>query len=269
MRNILPQARKLAPSTIGDDIIETFRAINILQQAIVSNLHQLVSIPDAIMTEESAISKLQGLREAIVTAVYEVGTLHQQFEYEEIDEVDSLKPAQHDLRVFAEAAYTFLNKVNDMFHCCQSNLMAAAIHGLSCSPPDLKSTCDFMSPLRHSLEETEVKYLELLEACDKASSSCRKVAEVYTRMEREPQDQKERTKRIGGTAAGGLMVGGTAAAGGVVAGDIAASALAGVFTFRIGTIVGLGITAVTGTVLGVAGAAADIIDVRKGHSHLK
>ena len=243
-----PEAGRLPPREIATSDTETY----FLSRR--RSMPTLAAIVDAIETGESVASKLQGISEAVVTAVYEAETLHQQFDDKEIKEVHSVKPAQHDLKVFVEAAKTFLNKVDDMFHCCQSNLMAAAIQGLSCSPPDLKPTCDFMGQLRHSLEEAEVKYLELLEACDKASSSCREVAEVYACMEKEPQDQKERTKRIGGTAAGRLMVGGTAAA--LVAGGIGASAVAGVFTLGVGTLVGLAITAAAGTAVGAAGAAA-------------
>ena len=228
--------------------------------------HQFAAIADAIKIGESVASKLQGLSEAVVIALDEMVTLHQQFDNEEIKDIPSVKPAQHDLRVFAEAAYAFLNKVDDIFHCCQSNLMAAAIQGLSCSPPDLKPTCDFMSQLRHSLEEAEVKYLELLEACDKASSSCREVAEVCGHKERGSQIWKERTKRYGGTAAGGLMVGGTAVAtGGAVVGGMAALAIIGVLTLGTGVIAGLGMTAVLSTVGGIAGAAAGVGAALKTH----
>ena len=245
-----PKAGRLPPREIATSDTETY----FLSRT--RSMPALAAIADAIKTGESVASKLQGINEAVMTALYEAETLHQQFDDKEIKEVHSIKLAQHDLRVFAEAAYTFLNKVDDMFHCCQSNLMAAAIQGLSCSPPDLKPTCDFMSQFRDSLKEAEVKCLELLEACDKASSSCREVAEVYTRMERDPRDQKERTKRIGGTAAGSLMVGGTAAA--VVAGGIGASAVAGVFTFGVGAIVGLAIAAAVSTAVGAAGAAVGV-----------
>ena len=53
------------------------------------------------------------------------------------------------------------------------------------------------------------------------------------------------------------LAGGTAA--GVVAGGIAISAVAGAFTFGIGTIVGLGVTAaMTGGVIGVGGLATGV-----------
>ena len=71
--------------------------------------------------------------------------------------------------------------------------------------------------------------------------------------------KKVAARCVGGTAAGAALAGGTAAAaGGVVATDVAASAIAGVLTFGIGTIVGLGITAATAATVGVAGAAAGI-----------
>ena len=71
--------------------------------------------------------------------------------------------------------------------------------------------------------------------------------------------KKVAARGVGGTAAGAAAAGGTAAAAGsVVATGVAASAIAGVFTFGIGAIVGLGITAAAAATVGVAGAAAGI-----------
>ena len=62
---------------------------------------------------------------------------------------------------------------------------------------------------------------------------------------------------IGGAATGTLVLGaGGAAAGAVVAGGVTASAVAGVFTFGIGTIVGLGITAGAAAAVGLGSVAA-------------
>ena len=182
-------------------------------------------------------------------------------DYKEIQAIYQVKDALHRLTLVVEAAYEFLNEVDGIFYYCQSDSMEEAIRELSCSPPDLSRLCDLLSLLGNSLEEAESKYSELVKACNVSSQSCREAAEMCACKVKGSQVKKKVTKGVGGTAAGVTLAGGTAAAatGGVVAGGVAISAVAGAFTFGIGTIVGLGVTAaVAGGVLGVAGLATGV-----------
>lgn len=177
----------------------------------------------------------------------------------EIKAIYQVKDALHNLVLVVEVAYVFLDKVDDIFYYGQSNSMAAAREGLNCSSPDLKPVRDLMDLLGESLEEAESKYSELVKACIIASNSCREAAEVCACKERVCHNKKGAAKGIGGTAAGALMAGGTvAAAGGVAAAGVTISAVAGAFTFGIGAIVGLSITAAAAGAIGLGGAAAGV-----------
>ena len=192
------------------------------------------------------------ISQKVLQAVKEAGN-------EEIQDIYQVKDALHRLTSVVEAAYEFLDKVDDIFYYCQSDSMEEAIRELSCSPPDLNPVCDLLSLLGNSLEKAESKYSELVEACNVASQSCREAAEMCARKETDSQNKKGITKGVGGTVAGVTLAGGTAAAaGGVAAGGIAISAVAGAFTFGIGTIVGLGVTAVAVGVVGLGGLATGV-----------
>ena len=197
-------------------------------------------------------SEMKVLAEQVIRVLAEVDD-------EEIKQMHSVKTALYKLLSVLECAYAFLDKVDDVFYYCQSDTMKAAREGLALSPPDLKPLRDLMGQLGICLAQAQHKYAEFVSACNEATHSCGEAEMACARKEREYRNKKKTTKGVGGAAAGAALVGGTAAAtGGVVATGIAASAIAGVFTLGIGTIVGLGITAAAATAVGVAGTAAGV-----------
>ena len=178
---------------------------------------------------------------------------------EEIKCIYQVKDALYHLGAVVEIAYTFLDKVACIFYYLQGDSMTAAREGLSFSPPDLKSLHDLIGLLGNLSTEAEKIHSKLVDNCKTARSGCSEAAEVCACKERNSQNRKETATVICGTAAGSLMAGGTvAAAGGLVAGGVAISAVAGVFTFGVGAIVGFGITAVVSTAVGVTGVAAGV-----------
>ena len=192
------------------------------------------------------------ISEKVMQAVKEAG-------HKEIQAIYKVKDALHCLTLVVEAAYEFLDKVDDIFYYCQGDSMEDAIQGLSCSPPELKPLRDLLGLLGKSLEMAESKYSELVKACDVAKERCNEAAKMCACQIKDSQVKKGVAKGVGGTAAGLTLAGGTAAAtGGVVAGGVAISAVAGAFTFGIGTIVGLGVTALVVGVVGVSGVAAGV-----------
>ena len=193
------------------------------------------------------------ISQKVLQAVKEAGD-------EEIQAVFHVKDALHHLTLVVEAAYEFLNEVDDIFYYCQSDSMKEAIRKLSCSPPDLSRLRNLLSQLGNSLEMAESKYSMLVEICNVASQSYCEAAKTCACKETDSQKKKGVTKGVGGTVAGVTLAGGTAAAAtGVAIGGVAISAVAGVLTFGVGTIVGLGVTAaVTGGVVGLGGLAAGV-----------
>ena len=188
------------------------------------------------------------------TAVDKALAILQEVQNEEIKKVYEVKTALHDLIEVVEAAYAFLDKVDDVFYFCQSPSMTAAREGLSREPPDLKRLNDLMGLLGKCLKAAVDKHKAFLDICRKAIKSCDAAAAICARKAKECQNKKTKAKVVGGTTAGALMVAG----GGAVGGGVAASVVAGVFTFGIGTVVGLGLTAAAGFGLGAASAAAGV-----------
>ena len=182
-----------------------------------------------------------------------------EIDHKEIQAIYEVKDALHRLTLVVEAAYEFLDIVDDIFYYCQSKSMKDAIQGLSCSPPDLNPLRDLLSLLGNPLEMAESKYSELVKACDVAKERCNEAAKMCACKKKDSQVKKGVTKGVGGTVAGVTLAGGTAAAaGGIAAGGVAISAVAGAFTFGVGALVGLGITAVAVGVVGVSGVAAGV-----------
>ena len=170
---------------------------------------------------------------------------------EEIKKSLPVKTALREVKSVVEITCGLLDKVNDVFCYCQGDAMTDAIQGLSCSPPDLKPLHNLMDHLRkllaHLVEET--KYSELMGACNAAIHSCTEAEELCASM-------KSKRKFAHRAVTAGVVAGGTAAAtGAVMAGGFTASVVAGAFTFGIGFIAGMAITAVTTSAIGLGTAA--------------
>ena len=225
-----------------------------LQAKTSDQVHKNINaVADCLHVESVLVSRLVQIRTSGTNVSQQVVQVLEDIN-EEIKGHYQVKTALCDLKLVAETAHTFLGKADDMFHYCQGSAMAAAKEGLDCSPPNLRPLCDLINLMRVSLAMVEQQCLELLDAYNRVIESCNAAADVCDNKGREYRNKKGAARGIGGTAAGALM----AAGGGAVATGVAASVVAGVFTFGIGTIVGLGLTAATGIGLGAAGTAAGV-----------
>ena len=164
--------------------------------------------------------EVTNISQNVLQAVKEAG-------HKEIQAIYQVKDALHHLMSVVEAAYQFLDKVDDIFYYCQNDSMKDAIQELSCSPPDLNPLRDLLSLSGNSLKMAESKYSELVEVCDIAKECCREAEELCARKETDSQNKKGVTKGVGGIVAGMTLAGRTAAA----AGGIAVLAVAGAFAF--------------------------------------
>ena len=98
------------------------------------------------------------------------------------------------------------------------------------------------------LSESKGSYQVTQEAINELSSNIQRAAGFCERKAVLANMQKHATRTVGGTVATGVFAAG-------VAGGVAASVVAGIFTFGIGTIVGLSLTA-AGSVAAGSGIAA-------------
>lgn len=115
---------------------------------------------------------------------------------------------------------------------------------------NLEELLDFIDDLARCLAGADGIYEDSMKAFQEVRRSSLDGAEYCSRQARKAKTKKGITTAGGGTVAG-VAAGGTLVAAGV-AGGIALSVAAGFFTFGIGTVVGLGLTAAGG----VTGAAA-------------
>ena len=129
------------------------------------------AINDLTITVEvgsSVVSQLQEFAPVVVTVTQKVVVVLQVIDNEGIKHEYKVRAALHDLKLVVEAAYAFLDKVDDVFYYCQSNSMSSVIEELNCPRPNLQSLHDLMGHLGNLLAKAETKYSELVGACNAA-----------------------------------------------------------------------------------------------------
>ena len=117
---------------------------------------------------------------------------------------------------------------------------------------------NFLAELKTKMADCEKTYHLFNENCTKVQTSSTEAAAECSKQAEKADTTKTRTQAVGGSVAAGLLA--TGVGGAVIGGvGIAASVVAGVFTFGIGTPIGLIITgaAVTG-LAGTAGVATAV-----------
>ena len=90
---------------------------------------------------------------------------------EEVKNNPQVKTALRAVKSGAEIASCFLDKVVDIFYYCQSDAIATAIQGLSCSVPDLMPLHILMGLLGKSLAQAVTNYSEVYRGCLQCSYS--------------------------------------------------------------------------------------------------
>ena len=144
-----------------------------------------------------------------------------------------------------QKAYQYIDSVDDlMWWLSQSKLLVSAFNGLNSNNPDLKPWQELLDKVHETSNKVGENYKELEEACSEASKICSDASDACIQESKNAAAKSTTTKVVGGTVVAGAMAAG-------IGGGVAASVVTGVFTFGIGTIVGLGITAAASTVAGL------------------
>ena len=182
-----------------------------------------------------------------------------------IEKVDAIKHAKvaeaskirgivDDLQTATKYASTFVKKIDDLYlHCSREEDLVEMKEALMNSEPDFGFLEDLVRQLERTLREAEEFLNEFTKVRDKASKDSSSAAEVCKHQAIRARSRRRATQAVGGTASAVVMATG-------IGGGVAASIVAGMFTFGIGTIVGLSITAAAATVggLGIGGTAAAV-----------
>ena len=192
-------------------------------------------LADAFEVGGPIVSMLLEFGSAMVAVVGQVQAILQGIA-DAIKGILQVQTALNHVKSVVAVTYVFLDKVDDIIHYCQSESMAVAIQGLSCSPPDLKPLRDLISHLENSLSRAEAKYSEYVFASNTAISSCSTAEEVCAQREKEsPNRRPARGINIAVVATAGATVA-------VLGVGMTASMVSGFFTLGIGAAVGMGLT---------------------------
>lgn len=214
-----------------------------------------VKIQKHFITVLFVLEKLPELLEAINQIVCKViGNVNSAVEKINSLDVDGVELKQQNekckqnLEAVTAKGEAFLNSVIKLL--CFANLDASEIeqHRISFQHGDFKPLKDYITQIRRYLERSENHYQAFLSAFREAKSLCK---DTSTRCEKkmiEARNWKVVARAVGGGAT-------VAALGAGIGGGVTLSIVAGVFTFGIGTVVGLSITAVAAMTAGVGTAA--------------
>ena len=187
--------------------------------------------------------------------------------YTKIKSEYKFKAVFDDVYQVAHQSFVFVNKVDDMFYYGNrmQRVKEAVMRG------DMEPLKQFLELLAKNIAEAEQEYTIFVEAFKTASKACIDGAEFCKRKSQEAKTKKNATRVIGGGASAGVMAAG-------VGTGVVLSIAAGLVTGGIGTIVGLGATAVgaavAGPVIGAGAAvathciASDFLSAQKSFSEL-
>ena len=158
------------------------------------------------------------------------------------DKLHDVKEAVRDVKELIHKAYTFIDNVDDIFQ------YWSKMDSNKLKDGDTSLVNAFIDDFRKLLSKCEQLYQELEEAAKETRKSSSRAATECDKLAAEAKTKKTTAQVVGGTASAGLIA--------MTAAGVTGSIVAGIFTFGIGTAVGLAVTgaAVAGTA--TAGAIA-------------
>ena len=192
------------------------------------------------------------------------------------EKINSLKHTEIDL----EAKTKFEDALQDVYRCammCISSTSTFLSYGQDMAlranvkdgleHDDLQPLNKFLGLLQQSMTHAKQYYTKFEELCKTAKKSYKKASEDCQHNSRKAQSKKIATRAIGGTAAATALAGGAGTAVALTGGAV--SIAAGFFTFGVGTVVGLGITAAASAAAGTAVGAGAAVATHKLASDFK
>ena len=176
----------------------------------------------------------------------------------EIDAIEGESAAQNrdicqKLQSAAAQAQRYSAMVRALHTIANQERIATLNQQLKCQPPNQQPLKYYISELERAIGRVKPCYSEFFSACNTATELTNEAIEKIENKAIAARTKKRAARVLGGTATTVIV------AGGVGAGVIL-SVVAGVFTFGVGTIVGLSATAVgaAATAVGVGGVSAAV-----------
>ena len=160
--------------------------------------------------------------------------------------IDCRNDISMDIKEAADKAHAFIDSVDDIFW---NGKKEKRISEIQRAMPDerkyLPLIISFLKEIKDNVRKAQLAYQEAHTAYNEVQRDAMRAADRCKERAKEEEKKKDITIGVGSTAAAGALVAGTA-------GGVAASVVAGVFTFGIGTVIGLGVTAAASTLGGAA-----------------
>ena len=172
----------------------------------------------------------------------------EEFDVNISSQVSELKEANEGLQDSVKAACKFICCVDDFFYYGQITNFESIKNDIK--KGNSKKLKEFLHIMSIWLKNVGEAHVDLEEKCKIASQKCTEGAEMCSRLQASAKKKKIKTRLVGGTVSTAVF------GGGLAAGGAAASVFAGMFTFGIGTVVGLGVVAAGLTITGVGTATA-------------
>ena len=157
--------------------------------------------------------------------------------------VSGVELAKDSINAAIKAAYEFVNCIDDFFHYGKSSDFVSIKNCIKIG--DNSKLQNFICKMDECLKNATVTYTTFTDKCNEASKKCTEIAESCATFKATARNKKNKTRVVGGVSTAVMLSGG-----------IASSVVAGVFTFGIGAIVGLSLTAFG---LGASGVGTAVI----------
>ena len=174
-----------------------------------------------------------------------------------VEKVDAIKHTEvelgsevyfcsENLKSAAKLSYIFVDKVDDLYwYCSRPEDLVRIKEDLTKPNPDIRSLKGLVAQLQCTVGQAKRSHQAFESAWSSASMNSAEAAEECRHQAIRAQSRKRATRAVGGTMATTALVAG-------VGGGVTVSVIAGIFTFGIGAIIGLSLTAAGTAVAGLA-----------------
>ena len=167
-----------------------------------------------------------------------------------VKEISECKFAIKRVSEATELAYQFIDSIDDLTYYFQTREFRNQVNEISNNNPNFLPLKSTLTRNKNAMSKARELSSLFKEKCHRVEEECTKAAGVCSTKAREAKLKKHAARAAG--------VGGTAAGAAAVGTGIGLSIIAGVFTFGIGTVVGLGVAAATAGVAGVGIGATSV-----------
>ena len=206
------------------------------------------TVPEILSSLNDTVRELQEFCSITTRALNTVLEKYDSIIYSEIKGQTSTKLVCENLKYACEKFYQFVDAVDDIYYYGKNEeIMKKIREGIQVN--NFSELAALIEQLQFYITNAQQAFETAMKACKNVQMDSMQAADDCKMKAQTAKTRKRTTRAIGGTLASSALVVGTA-------GGVAASVVAGVFTFGIGAIVGLSITAAVATVGGAGIATA-------------